>query len=162
MTRVDQLSTSEGGRLRSIRLRALLEAPDAFATTFEQASMYSDAEWSNQLADIPTFVAVEDGSDVGLVRCARDRTSSEAAWLISMWVAPETRRARIGSALVDRVVAWALANGIRRLLVDVADANTAAIALYDLKGFKPTGQVGTLPLPRQHITEHQRELVLNP
>ena len=95
-----------------------------------------------------------------MVRCARDQARSDTAWLISMWVAPETRRNGVGSALVDRGVEWARTNGMRRLLLDVADGNTAAVALYDRKGFKPNGETGALPAPRQHITEHQRELRL--
>ena len=78
-----------------------------------------------------------------------------------MWVAPEARRARVGSALVDLVVAWARSNGIARLLLDVADANVAAVALYESKGFRRNGNVGSLPPPRQHIREHQRELALD-
>jgi ribosomal protein S18 acetylase RimI-like enzyme len=74
-----------------------------------------------------------------------------------MWVAPEVRRTGVGKALVDRVIEWAQANGISRVLLDVADMNTPAIALYDLKGFKPNGKAGALPAPRQHIAEHQRE-----
>jgi len=42
----------------------------------------------------------------------------------------------------------------------VADSNMAAIALYKFKGFRRNGNVGSLPAPRQHIREHQRELHL--
>lgn len=161
MIRLDQLTASEGRRLRSIRLRALLDAPDAFGTTLDQASAQPAEAWSKQVVEIPAFVAVKDGRDVGLVRCARDQDKMDTAWLISMWVAPEVRRTGLGAALVDLVIEWARTNGISRLLLDVADVNRPAIALYDLKGFKPNGEAGALPAPRQHITEHQRELRLS-
>ena len=160
MIRFEQLTQADGPRLQSIRLRALQDAPDAFGTTFEDASKNGAEVWAKQLAELPTFVAVEGTRDVAMVRCARDRETSDTAWLISMWVAPEFRRRGIGSALVDLVVAWARENGIGRLVLDVADVNAQAIALYGTKGFKPNGKSGSMPSPRQHIREHQRELLI--
>jgi ribosomal-protein-alanine N-acetyltransferase len=78
--------------------------------------------------------------------------------LLDLVVAPEARRRGIGEALIEVVVAWAEANGIHRLLLDVADDNAAAIALYAKAGFQPNGEAGSLPAPREHIREHQREL----
>jgi GNAT superfamily N-acetyltransferase len=160
MMRFEQLTQDEGPRLRSIRLRALKDAPDAFGTTFEEASANPAEAWTKQLVRLPTFVAVEDGRDVAMVRCARDQQSADTAWLLSMWVAPDFRRARVGTVLVDLVVVWARANGISRLLLDVSDLNAPAIALYKAKGFMPNGKSGSMPEPRQHIREHQRELQL--
>jgi GNAT superfamily N-acetyltransferase len=162
MIRFEQLGPDEGTRLRAIRLRALQDAPDAFGTTFEQAFAHSDDVWAKQVVELPTFVIVyeDDGRDVAMVRCARDQDKTDTAWLISMWVAPEIRRAGAGGVLVDLVVAWAHENGISRLVLDVADLNRPAIALYESKGFAPNGKIGTMPPPRQHIREHQRELRL--
>jgi GNAT superfamily N-acetyltransferase len=110
---------------------------------------------------LPTFVAVRDDEiDVGMVRCSRDQTETDTAWLISMWVAPEVRRTGVGGALVDIVIEWAHSNSVSRLLLDVADNNLPAVSLYDRKGFRPNGVKGTLPFPRVHIVEHQRELRL--
>ena len=161
MIRFEQLTADEGPRLRSIRLRALMDAPDAFGTTLEEAVARPAESWSEQLLNLPTFVAVGDGRDMGLVRCARDQTRIDTAWLISMWVALEVRRLGVGAALVDLVIEWARMNGVNRLLLDVADLNAPAIALYEGKGFKPNGEVGSLPSPRHHIREHQRELRLS-
>ena len=94
------------------------------------------------------------------MRCARDTANTDTAWLISMWVAPEVRRRGVGGLLVDGVVDWARSSGVIRLLLDVSDSNAPAIALYARKGFTPNGEVGTLPPPREHIREHQRELRL--
>src|SRR5689334_9233991 len=92
--------------------------------------------WSRQVLDLPTFVAAVDDLDVGLVRCTRDETRADTAWLISMWVAPKVRRLGVGGVLVDTVIAWARSNGVNRLLLDVADNNAPAIALYERKGFQ--------------------------
>ena len=68
----------------------------------------------------------------------------------------------VGAALVGAVMEWALANGVTRLLLDVADDNAPAIALYQRKKFAPNGAISTFPPPRGHIREHQWELRLEP
>ena len=68
---------------------------------------------------------------MGTCETLGDQHGADTAWLLSMWVAPEARRARVGSALVDLVVTWARSNGIARLVLDVADLNVAAVALYE-------------------------------
>ena len=97
---------------------------------------------------------------MGLVRGTRDDSRTDSAWLISMWVAPEVRGQGVGVALIDAVVEWARASGARRLLLDVGDHNRPAISLYARMGFEPNGTTGSLPAPRSHIREHQRELRL--
>ena len=160
MLRLERLDSHEGLRLRTIRLRALLDAPDAFGSTFEETSARPDDSWSTQIQELPTFIAVRDGLDIGMARYAQDKAQSGTAWLISMWVAPEARRTGVGGLLIDAVIEWARAHGVQRLLLDVADLNAPAIALYRRKGFEPNGEVSALPPPREHIREHQRELLL--
>jgi|SRR5688572_8020229 len=160
MLLVERLTIDEAPRLRAIRLRALADAPDAFGTTFEEAAARPAETWAQQLRELPSFVAVDDGLDVGMVRCQPDAARTDTASLISMWVAPAARQSGVGDALIDAAIDWARANGVYRLLLYVVDDNAPAIALYARKGFYPTGKVATLPPPREHIREHQRELRL--
>ncbi len=158
---IQRLTAEEGPRLRTIRLRALRNAPDAFGSTFAEWENRPPEVWSKQLSGtIATFVAVVGDSDIGLVRGAADRNVGDKAWLISMWVAPEARGRGVGEALIDAVVDWARSEGFVALLLDVGDDNAPAIALYTRKGFEPSGEVGTLPTPREHIREHRRVLRL--
>ena len=157
---IKRLAVDEGLRLRTIRLRALADAPDAFGSTYDEVAAWPLDSWAAQLQKIATFVAVVDGEDVGLVRGARDALQPDAAWLISMWVSPEVREQGVGEALIDAVVEWARISGVRRVLLDVGDHNQPAIALYARKGFEPNGKIGSLPPPRSYIREHQRELQL--
>lgn len=55
---------------------------------------------------------------------------------------------------------WARSAGYARLRLDVSDTNLAAIATYSALGFAPTGRRGTLPPPRDHITEREMALDL--
>jgi len=157
---IEQLRPDEWERLKAVRLRALADAPDAFGSTFDQVSLWRDTRWQEQCRTIPTFVAVIDGSDVGMVRGAASPEQSDAVFVISMWVEWAARRQGVGSALIDALTAWAQTVGFSRLLLDVSDTNPGAIALYASKGFQPNGHTSTMPSPREHIREHQRELRL--
>ena len=155
-----RLGVSQGSRLRSIRLRALRDAPDAFGSTFEGSEARPPEAWVQQLRDLATFVAVVDGRDVGIVRGDAETEDETRVWLISMWVAPEARGHGVGEALVDEVIGWARSTPATVLLLEVGDDNAPAIALYERMGFVPNGVVGSLPPPRDHIGEHQRALYL--
>lgn len=157
-----RLEPEEAPRLRDVRLRALQDAPDAFASTHAREVERSVDGWERVISDRATFVAVVDGADVGMVRGAEDRYEPSSAWLISMWVAPTHRGIGVGEALIDAVTDWARTEGYARIKLDVADENAAAIRLYARKGFEPTGEVDHLPPPRTHITEHRRVLAFRP
>jgi GNAT superfamily N-acetyltransferase len=157
---IQRLKADEGERLRAIRLRALRDAPDAFGSTFEESAARPLSSWRRQLTEMVTLVAVIDGADAGLARGARHPGKPGVAMLLSMWVAPDARRKGIGAALIDAVAEWARAENLTHLLLEVADQNAPAAALYSSKGFKPTGMTSTLPPPREHIREHERMLEL--
>ena len=157
---IERLRAGDGERLRAIRLRSLRDSPDAFATTFADAATLGLEHWNRQPEQLATFIATERGTDLGLVRGALPDHPQDAAYLVSMWVAPEGRRQGIGSALVDTVVQWARAEGMTRLLLDVSELNEPAIAFYTRKGFVPTGEVGALPPPREHVREIQMGMSL--
>ncbi len=160
MLTVGPLTVSDWERCREIPLRALRDCPDAFGSTLEQELQFSDEDWKGRLQRTDTVTLVgrdEVGRDVGLIVGA---PYGEDAGLFSIWIAPEVRRQGIGSRLMDVVIAWARENEERRILLDVGDWNSPAIKLYESKGFQPTGVVGCLPAPREHITEHRCELIL--
>ena len=158
--RIEPLCTGEEERLRSIRLRALQDTPDAFGTTVDEAAALPLKSWTEQLATLPTFIAVIDREDVGIVRFSPDTKRPETGWLISMWVAPEVRRAGVGSRLIDTLIAFASSAGFTRIELDVGDWNTSAISLYASKGFETTGETSAFDAPRNHILEHRRVLRL--
>ena len=158
--KIERLTAKDGDRLRAIRLRSLRDVPDAFAATYDEAVALAPEVWTRQLERLATFVASAGGADVGLVRGALHDQSPDVAYLISMWVAPEARRQGIGSALVEAIVQWARAQGLRQVLLDVSEANVPAMAFYTRKGFVPTGKVGALPPPRDHIRDIQLALSL--
>ncbi len=157
---IERLHPGEGPRLRAVRLRALADAPDAFATTLEQARAWGRERWEDQVEEFPTFVWRGEDADLGVVRCAPHDGDPEAGYLISMWVAPEARGRGIGAALVGQVVAWARGRRLRRLFLDVGVHNPAARRLYERQGFVATGSTGALSSPREHVRELEMALEL--
>lgn len=162
MDAIERLAASDWRRLRQVRLRALTDTPDAFGRTAAEEAQMPPADWRRRLdrPDVATFVAKLDDGDVGLVTALADDTEETDAWLVGMWVDPTVRRLGLGSALVDAAVSWCQTAGRRRLLLDVADNNGAAVRFYETYGFRRTGKTGTLPPPRTHVTEHERLLEL--
>jgi len=159
---VERAQISDWRRTRAVRLRALADLPDAFGSTLDHELKFRDEDWRQRLAsaDAATFLASLDGADLGIVVAAR--IDDGEAGLYAMWVAPEARGKGASDELIKYAVAWARACGFRRISLGVGDFNTPAIRLYDRHGFRPTGETGTLPPPRTHVTEHKRTLVLHP
>ena len=148
-------------RIRDVRLRSLRDSPDAFGTTLAQDEARSDADWRTRAGNesVAQFLATtQEGSSIGIAVGAPYTDCDDAAGLFAMWVAPEARGQKVGTALVDAVVTWARSEKYKRIILDVGDQNIAAISLYQSCGFIPTGKTSTLPPPRQHIPEHQRSL----
>ena len=152
----------DAARVRTVRLRALADSPDAFWTTWEQDRDRPMDTWRARLEapGVATFLAVREGADIGLVVGSPHHEVDGEAGLYAIWVAPEARRTGGGRALVEAVLAWAREAGYPRVRLEVADGNTAAVAAYAALGFVPTGRTGNMPAPRTVITEHELSLDL--
>ena len=149
-------------RLKAIRLRALTEDPDAFGSTLSRELAFTEAAWRERLrrprsVHLVGRVAAEDA---GLAMACENPYVADAAGLFGVWVAPEHRGRGLAASLCLACIEWARAAGFPRICLDVADSNVEAIALYERLGFRPTGNTGTLPEPRQRIREHERCLDL--
>lgn len=156
---VERAGPQDWRRYRSLRLGALADTPDAFASTLAEEQHFSEEIWRGRLTgeDWVTFLGRIGDSDLGLATCG---PYDQAAGLYSMWVAPEGRGQGLGDGLVQAVIAQARNKGHDALLLDVGDENSPAIRLYARNGFQPTGLVEALPPPRDHVKEHQRKLLL--
>jgi len=157
---IEQLQPTDWQRLKQIRVAALKDSPDSFGSTLDEELMRSDAEWEEDLRGLATFLVSVDRADQGMVRCVPDRRFPSKMRLIGMWVAPDSRRLGLAEKLIHTAIEWACSKGCDELILDVADHNNSAIALYEKLMFKPNGVTGHLPSPRQHITEHSRVRVL--
>jgi ribosomal-protein-alanine N-acetyltransferase len=68
------------------------------------------------------------------------RTVADEAEILTLAVHPEARRRGLGARLVREGGSAAAARGAARLFLEVADDNTAALALYARAGFTEAGR----------------------
>ncbi len=143
---IRRIRSDEWEALRDIRLRALLDTPDAFGSTHEQEAVDPEDAWRDWTAngaeggDGFTAVALDGGAWIGLAVGAPHRAFPGEVGLFAMWVDPVFRGQGIGRRLVDEVVAWARTAGFPSIRLLATTTNDAAIRLYDRCGFVDSGE----------------------
>jgi ribosomal protein S18 acetylase RimI-like enzyme len=122
---------------RSVRLRALQDAPAAFGSRYDDWLDAPESRWRDRLSSVPlNLVARRGGEPVGMASGVCD--GADEAELISMWVDPTVRGAGVAGALIDAVVRWAAETG-RTTYLMVRSDNARAIAAYGRAGFVDLG-----------------------
>jgi RimJ/RimL family protein N-acetyltransferase len=90
--------------------------------------------------DAAVFVAETDEGIVGRLSLGRDpHPASRHVADLGLMVAGTHRRRGIGRALLSQAVIWARGAGVRKLELHVFPHNEAAIALYEVFGFRQEG-----------------------
>jgi len=149
---VRPLRAGEGARLRALRLRALRDAPLAFASSFEIEVARPDWYWADRAdasaraSDSVVFVADDGGRWIAMAASRWFDQPAGIAQLWGMWVEPAARGIGLGRLLVDRVVSWATERGADRLRLGVADRAPEVAAFYEHLSFKRTGETKLLSL----------------
>lgn len=138
-----RIKAQEWSLLKELRLRSLLDAPEAFGQKFDTAAAEPDSEWrsaARAAADGDRrawFVARDDdpnATELGLVQ-ARRRPPNDCL-VFSMWVAPAARRSGVGRALIDAAAEWARGWGAQRIVLWVTGMNESALRFYERLGFR--------------------------
>ncbi|HLJ55370.1 MAG TPA: GNAT family N-acetyltransferase [Chthonomonadaceae bacterium] len=137
---VRRIRTGEADIYRSIRLRALSEAPEAFCSTYENAIRRSPESWVEQAdeaaegTDRAIFLALDGAEPVGMAALYRDPDAPASGNLLQMWVAPDRRGTGLAADLLDAVFAWAAANGFEAVRAAVMRTNDRALRFYEKYG----------------------------
>jgi ribosomal protein S18 acetylase RimI-like enzyme len=144
------ITPSSAVSFRDVRLRALLDTPLAFGSTYAKESQLSDADWMARTAqwngDRSTgYLAWGGENPCGIVASFLDADDAKVARLISMWVAPTHRRLGVGKLLVEQVLDWARTQHIQTMSLMVTSVNEGAFRFYERLGFIKTGR--TQPYP---------------
>jgi ribosomal protein S18 acetylase RimI-like enzyme len=129
------IASDEWSEWRTMRLRALVDAPSAFSSTLDewQGDGDTEARWRERLESVPfNVLAFRHDDPVGMVSGALRSGSAE---LMSMWVEPSARGRGVGDALVDALVRWAALESVDRISLCVFHGNDAAIGLYRRHAF---------------------------
>ncbi|HEY8081381.1 MAG TPA: GNAT family N-acetyltransferase [Acidimicrobiales bacterium] len=154
---MDRLGSGEWERLKAVRIRGLVDEPDAFGSSIEREGAFGEADWRRLIGLGPWWVAVAGSEDVGLVAGGTTKDPS-IRWVYSMWVDERFRGTGVAAQLLDEVVRWARAEGAVRLGLDVTDRVPRARRFYERLGFVGMGTAG--PLPRDPTIELS-EMVLD-
>lgn len=106
--------------------------------------LFADPTWSAsavaRLLAVPgsfALLARVAGRAVGLVLARTAADECEILWIV---VAPDWRRRGIGRRLLQAALAQAAGLEAQTTYLEVAQANRAAVALYDAEGFLPCGR----------------------
>jgi RimJ/RimL family protein N-acetyltransferase len=134
-----------------LRLRALLEHPEAFGQSHQEALEKGPQSYDAILQDtaaadgnflLGAFIA-DDQPLVGMVGLRRQERIKERhkALLVGMYVAPEAAGRGIGRALVADLLARARRiDGLQQIQLAVTAGNDAARHLYESAGFRGYGR----------------------
>ena len=135
---------------KTVRLRALLDSPIAFGSTYAREAQLSDADWQQRAVKWNAersagFLAFDGDEACGIAATFLDDADSARAHLVSMWVAPTHRRGGIGGTLVVAVIGWAMAKQVKTLHLMVTSINDSATRFYERLGFVKTGRTEPYP-----------------
>ena len=151
---MDRVGPDEWTLLRDVRLRALADAPYAFASTLAREVAFDETDWRRRIDGGPWWLARADDVPVGLVAGHRTADDGDVRHLVAMWVDPAHRGSPAATLLVEAVCAWAAADGGRVVSLWVADGNDRARRFYERLGFTGTGERQPLPSAPGVSEEH--------
>ena len=142
------MTSTESERLRALRLRALATDPEAFSSTYAEASSRPLEEWQHRAAFSEagtlqrTFVvAGEDDTWLGMALVRLRKEDPGVAALNAMWVAPEARGAGAAKLLGDACAMGAAQHGCAELTLGIFAGNVRARRAYEAAGFVFTQEI---------------------
>ena len=152
MVLVRETVTAEWEAWRNIRLQALRDAPDAFASTYAEQVKLGEAHWRQRVAGgglflawIPEVSAPEASAFEPAGMVGGYQASPGTVELISMFVRPQARGRGVGEALIDAVTGWARERDATCVHLWVTETNKHARLLYERCGFSVTAERQPLP-----------------
>jgi GNAT superfamily N-acetyltransferase len=134
--------------LKAIRLEALADTPDAYGSTWNENSKWSDAQWKNAASRRLYYLAFRDEEVVGMASGGLNDMHPGTRWLYGMYVTPSDRGSGTADQLVATVCAWARGEGADEIYLHVTSSVARARAFYTRLGFRPNGE--TFPMDRDH------------
>ena len=135
------LGPGEAARYRDIRLEALQQDPEAFASTFEHENAMPLSWFAERIVKGNIFGGFVDGELLGVTGYWPQEGAKEShkANLWGMYVRKAARGSGLGRRLIEAVVAHATGR-VELLQLGVASGNEAAHRLYLKTGFSEYGR----------------------
>jgi len=144
---IELLGPDEWLELRSIRLSALRESPQAFLSTYDRENSYGEDQWRAEFMRGNWYIGMLASRAVSLLGVTREPgTPVYECYLEYLWVTPEYRRSGVGLGMLTTVLKRLQAAATRTAFLLVLDGNEAAMQLYQRIGFVKRGN----PRGRNH------------
>ncbi|MBZ5752439.1 GNAT family N-acetyltransferase [Metabacillus rhizolycopersici] len=160
------LKPTDAENYRRIRLEALQNSPEAFASSYEEEKDQPVEKYKNnfQSKDSFTFGAFESGKLVGVVTLVKEKLYKlrHRANIIAMYVTSGKRGFGIGKALLSEAIKKAnCLEGIEQVYLTVVTTNESAKRLYSSIGFEAFGsEKRALKLDNTYFDEEHMVLFL--
>jgi ribosomal protein S18 acetylase RimI-like enzyme len=147
---IEPITPLNASLFKTVRLRALQDAPHAFSATYAKEFQLTDSDWMKRVERWigetgAGFLAIDEDTACGIAGSFLDQKDATRAELVSMWISPAHRQRGIGRLLVNSVLHWAQARNARILQLMVTGNNEPALRFYQRLGFTPTGRTEPYP-----------------
>ncbi|GAC1393911.1 MAG: GNAT family N-acetyltransferase [Ktedonobacteraceae bacterium] len=160
---VRTLTEADGDALWSLRLRALIDNPEAFATTYEETLIAGKERLVESLCQQEAFYlgAFNPGPKldlIGVVYFRRDEghKNRHKGRILGMYVRPESRGQGVGKVLLQEVITQTKQFvGVEQLHLMVVTSNTAARSLYRSLGFEVYGTMRRAMKMNEHYWDEE-------
>ncbi|MBB5337935.1 GNAT family N-acetyltransferase [Tunturiibacter gelidoferens] len=165
MVTLHRITPTLSASYKTVRLCALQDTPSAFGSTSARESQFSETDWHSRAANLCTqqsigYLAYHQDEYCGIACGFLDQQVPRSAELVSMWVAPNHRRAGTGTLLVNAIESWARLCAAHTLRLMVTNNNLAAISFYERLGFTKNGRTEPYPNDPNLIEYEMSKLLL--
>ncbi|BBM88008.1 GNAT family N-acetyltransferase [Candidatus Uabimicrobium amorphum] len=136
-----QIQPNEWALMKKIRLAALQDAPQAFATSFATAQKMSDAHWQQRTSEgaqgEKSFCAIafDNQKPIAMGVGLPDEDNEHHSHLVAMWVSPEYRGTNTARLILEEIFHWAKKRNALFMFAGVKENNHRAENFYKKMGF---------------------------
>jgi ribosomal protein S18 acetylase RimI-like enzyme len=147
---VRRLGSDDLELFRFLRLASLKDAPENYASSYEDWEQRPDEVWLRFLTDEAIFAARDVVGPIGMMGVFQDPKSKMAhRWEMGMvWVDPKARGTGVADALLCEVVEYVRSAAGLQIELSVNATNARAVRFYENRGFEAFGRV-----PRGYRTD---------
>ncbi len=136
MIEVRQYLLDEWEKVRDVRLKALIDSPEAFSSSIEREKDWDAEDWKKRFEDRAWFLANDGDAFIGIAGSFKPANHPQGEYhLIGMWVAPEYRGTQTALLLVEAVKNYVRSIEGNKLSLLIVPENLQAQKFYEKVGF---------------------------